>query len=165
MNQLECMQMFVKVAEHAGFSKAAAALHMSPAKVSTQISNLEEHLGVQLLSRTTRACTLTDDGEAYFAHCKRVLADIAQTEELLSHSRHAPQGRLRINAPITIINRLLLPVLGAFRSRYPDIELEILHTEHVFDLQHVPAEPRGRRVIPRIASRLGQRVQHLPNQR
>ena len=135
MNQLECMQMFVEVAAQARFSRAAATLHISPAKVSTQISNLEQYLGVQLLSRTTRTCTLTDDGKRYYAHCKRVLADMAETEALLSRSQQRPEGRLRINASITFINRLLLPVLGSFRSRYPGIELEVLHSEHVFDVQ------------------------------
>jgi LysR family transcriptional regulator for bpeEF and oprC len=135
MNQFECMRMYVKVVEHAGFSKAAIALQMSPAKVSTQISNLEKHLGVQLLSRTTRTCALTDDGESYYAHCKRVLADIDQTEALLGRSRGTPQGRLRVDAPVTFINRLLLPVLGAFRARYPEIDIEMLHTPNVFDVQ------------------------------
>lgn len=135
MNQFECMRMYVEVVEHAGFSKAAVALQMSPAKVSTQISNLEKHLGVQLLSRTTRTCALTDDGESYYAHCKRVLADIDQTEASLGRARGVPQGRLRIDASVTFINRLLLPVLGTFRARYPEIEIEMLHTAHVFDVQ------------------------------
>src|SRR5271169_2740457 len=117
------MRMYVEVVEHAGFSKAAVALQMSPAKVSTQISNLEKHLGVQLLSRTTRKCALTDDGESYYAHCKRVLADIDQTEALLGRGRGAPDGRLRIDASVTFINRLLLPVIGTFRARYPKIEI------------------------------------------
>ena len=62
MNQLECMQMFVHVVEREGFSRAAISMHISPAKVSTQINHLEQHLGVQLLSRTTRSCSLTEDG-------------------------------------------------------------------------------------------------------
>ena len=133
MNQLECMHMFVQVVEREGFSRAAISLQMSPAKVSTQINHLEEHLGVQLLSRTTRSCTLTDEGRAYYTHCKRVLADIAETEAALTNTRAEPHGRLRIDASVTLINRLLLPVIGKFHARYPEVELEFLHTEHLFD--------------------------------
>ena len=127
--------MFVEVVERASFSRAAIALQMSAAKVSTQISNLERYLGVQLLSRTTRACAMTEEGEAYYAHCKHVLAEIAETEALFNHTRKAPQGRLRVDASVTFINRLLLPVLGEFRERFPAIELELIHTEHVFDVK------------------------------
>jgi LysR family transcriptional regulator for bpeEF and oprC len=133
MNQLECMQMFVQVVEREGFSRAAITLQMSPAKVSTQISHLEAHLGVQLLSRTTRSCTLTDEGRAYYEHCKRIFADIADTEAGLATARTEPHGRLRIDASVTLINRLILPVIGRFHERYPDVELEFLHTEHLFD--------------------------------
>jgi LysR family transcriptional regulator for bpeEF and oprC len=129
------MEMFVKVVEHAGFSKAAAVLQISPGKVSSQISNLEQQLGVQLLSRTTRMCTLTEDGETYYAHCKRVIADISATREILARSHGNPRGRLRIDSPGTLTHRLLLPVLVTFQARYPDIELQIFHTDHVYESQ------------------------------
>jgi LysR family transcriptional regulator for bpeEF and oprC len=135
MNQLECMQMFVQVVEREGFSRAASSMQMSPAKMSTQIQGLEAHLGVQLLSRTTRAVALTEDGTSYYQHCKRVLADIAETEGLFSQSQGAPRGRLRIDASVSLTTRVLLPVLAAFRARYPDIQLELLHTAHLFDSQ------------------------------
>jgi LysR family transcriptional regulator for bpeEF and oprC len=133
MNQLECMRIFVRVVEQGGFSRAAISLHISPAKVTSQINHLEQHLGVQLLSRTTRSCSLTEEGTAYYAHCKRILADIAETEAALTSSRAEPRGRLRIDASVTLINRLLLPIIGKFQERHPDVELEFLHTEHLFD--------------------------------
>jgi LysR family transcriptional regulator for bpeEF and oprC len=135
VNLLECMEMFVEVVEREGFSRAATTLQMSPAKVSTQIHNLEEHLGVQLLSRTTRSCTLTEEGETYYARCKQILNDVSAAEASLSGARENPQGRLRIDASVTLINRVLLPVIYRFREKYPAIELEFLHTAHVFDVK------------------------------
>ena len=133
MNLIECMHMFVHVVEREGFSRAAMTLQISPAKVSTQIHHLEEHLGVQLLSRTTRSCTLTEEGETYYAHCKQIISDIAAAEAALSSTRAKPHGRLRVDASVTLINRLILPVIARFREQNPAIELEFLHTEHLFD--------------------------------
>jgi LysR family transcriptional regulator for bpeEF and oprC len=78
---------------------------------------------------------LTAEGEAYYARCKQILGDVAAAEAALGGTRDMPQGRLRIDASITLINRVLLPVIGRFRERHPAIELELLHTEHVYDIK------------------------------
>jgi LysR family transcriptional regulator for bpeEF and oprC len=133
MNQLECMRIFVKVVEHSSISRAARALQVSPATVSTQLTQLERHLQAQLVIRTTRNLNVTDDGATYYSHCKKVLAEIIETEVLLSGDHSDPRGRLRIDASVTFSNRLVLPVLGGFRNRFPGIEVELLHTEHLSD--------------------------------
>src|SRR5262249_24417769 len=119
--------------EHESFSRAASAMEISLAKTSMQIRDLEQHLGVQLLSRTTSRSTPTEIGQAYYEHCKRILGDIAATEAVLSNQSSQPHGRLRIDASVTLVNRVLLPVIGKFRAQYPAIELEFLHTNHIYD--------------------------------
>ena len=81
MDQLACMRTFARVAELKSFTKAADALELSRAVVSTQIAELERHLGVRLFHRTTRRVTLTADGTEYLERCRRILADLAAADE------------------------------------------------------------------------------------
>lgn len=134
MDQLQNMSLFVQVAEHGGLRQAARSLGLSPATVSTRLSELERRLGVLLMQRSTRAMTLTDEGREYLAHCVRLLADIGEVEQQLRQGQQEPRGRLFIGAPATLANHLLIPALPGFFARHPGITVELDQSQNAFEL-------------------------------
>lgn len=123
MDKLHAMQVFVRVAETGGFARAADKLGMSPPSVTSAVRNLETHLGAQLLTRTTRKVSLTDDGRAYLERCNRVLAEIEETEAALKRTSTEPQGRLRVEMPTGLGHLYVTPALPAFCQRYPKVSV------------------------------------------
>ncbi|MBT4741224.1 MAG: LysR family transcriptional regulator [Rhodospirillaceae bacterium] len=125
MNDLNDLLIFAKVAELLGISSAARALRLPKSKVSRRLAALEDELGVRLLERNTRGARLTDAGEIYYQHCKRIVEEAAAARESVSQMMAAPRGPLKISASVAIGQHLLTPVLGAFMALYPEIELDI----------------------------------------
>ena len=134
MDQLSAMRVFARVAELGSFARAADALDLSRAMVTTRIAQLEARLGVRLLHRTTRRVALTDDGRAYHERCVRILADIDETEEALGRGRTRPSGRLRVQAPVALTRHFLIPALPRFMVRHPELALELRLANRVVDL-------------------------------
>jgi len=125
MNDLNDMSIFAKVAELQGISPAARALRMPKSKISRRMAALEAELGVRLLERSTRAVHLTETGEIYARHCRRVVEEAASARESIARLLETPRGHLRISASIAIGQHLLTPYLGEFMALYPEIELEV----------------------------------------
>lgn len=134
MDRFQAMQVFVRVVEANSFTRAADGLALPRTTVTTIIQNLERHLGVRLLNRTTRRISLTPDGAAYYKHSTRILAEVEETEACLQDSASRPQGRLRIDVPPSIGNQILLPALCEFHTKYPDVELVIGLSDRRVDL-------------------------------
>ncbi|HEV7715621.1 MAG TPA: LysR family transcriptional regulator, partial [Steroidobacteraceae bacterium] len=134
MDQLTSMRTFARVAELNSFTRAADGLELSRAVVSTQIADLERHLGVRLFHRTTRRVTLTADGTEYLERCRRILADVEAADEAVKRTRLRPQGRLRVDVPVAFGRHLLMPALPQFTARYPDLSLEVQYNDRVVDL-------------------------------
>ena len=134
MDQLAAMRVFVRVAESGSFTRAAEALDLSRAMVSTQVAALERRFGVRLLNRTTRRVALTGEGSRYLEHCRRVLAEIAAAEDDLRGARERPRGRLRVDVPGAFGRRLLVDALPEFLARYPELELDIQVNDRYVDL-------------------------------
>jgi LysR family transcriptional regulator for bpeEF and oprC len=134
MDQLVCMRSFVRVADLHSFTRAADALGISRAVVSTHVAELERHLRCQLFHRTTRRVGLTSDGAEYLARCQRVLAELEAADETLRRTRLSPQGRLRVDVPVVFGRALLIPALPKFTARYPDLQLEVQFNDRVIDL-------------------------------
>lgn len=122
---LGSIELFCLAAEHESFTAAANAAGLTPAAVSRAIARLEERLRVRLFVRSTRRIRLTDGGAAYFAQCRQALAQLSEAERELTGRQSAPAGLLRISAPTTLGHHLLLPLLPAFRKRYPDVEIDV----------------------------------------
>lgn len=123
MDRLQAMQVFTRVVDAGSFTRAADNLGLPRATVTTSIQNLERHLQVRLLNRTTRRVGVTPDGSAYYQRCKRILDDVDEAESALRDVAHNPKGRLRIDTVSTIGRRVLIPALSDFYRRYPDIEV------------------------------------------
>jgi LysR family transcriptional regulator for bpeEF and oprC len=134
MDQLVCMRSFVRVADLHSFTRAADALGISRAVVSTHVAELERHLRCQLFHRTTRRVGLTSDGAEYLARCQRILAELEAADETLRRTRLSPQGRLRVDVPVVFGRALLIPALPKFTARYPDLQLEVQFNDRVIDL-------------------------------
>ncbi len=134
MDQLVCMRSFVRVADLHSFTRAADALGISRAVVSTHVAELERHLRCQLFHRTTRRVGLTSDGAEYLGRCQRILAELEAADETLRRTRLSPQGRLRVDVPVVFGRALLIPALPKFTARYPDLQLEVQFNDRVIDL-------------------------------
>jgi LysR family transcriptional regulator, regulator for bpeEF and oprC len=128
------MQVFVRVVETGGITRAADSLQMPKATATTLIQQLEAALGVKLLNRTTRKVSMTADGAAYYPRCLAILDEVRETEESLALRHASPQGRLRVEVPTLIARLVIVPELPAFFARYPDIELKLGCSERRTDL-------------------------------
>jgi LysR family transcriptional regulator, regulator for bpeEF and oprC len=134
MDQLQCIRSFVRVADLHSFTRAADALGLSRAVVSTHIADLEKHLRCQLFHRTTRRVGLTTDGSDYLQRCQRILAELEAADEALRGTRVSVQGRLRVDVPVVFGRFLLIPALPKFTARYPELQLEVQFNDRVVDL-------------------------------
>ncbi|MDQ1119297.1 MULTISPECIES: LysR family transcriptional regulator [Pseudoxanthomonas] len=134
MDRLEAMRVFASVVEASSFTKAAAALRISKTSATQLVQQLEAHLQVKLLNRTTRRVSPTADGLTYYAQVVRVLADIEDAEDSLAAAATAPRGRLRVDVPSPWARFVLLPALPDFLARYPDIRFDIGVSDRAVDL-------------------------------
>lgn len=134
MNKLQAMEIFAKVVEIGAMSRAAAALRIPKATITTSIQQLESALGLKLLNRTTRKMTVTADGTAYYQHCVAILAQIRETEAALMQHHDSPSGRLRVEVPTLMARLVIVPALPEFFARYPDIDMQLSCSELRSDL-------------------------------
>jgi LysR family transcriptional regulator for bpeEF and oprC len=128
------MHVFSLVAELGSFTKAADALNLPNATVSTLVAQLEAHLQVKLLARTTRRLALTEDGRVYVERARRLLTELAEIEDALSGKTRAPQGRVRVDVPAAAGRHVVAPALPEFFAQYPDIQLDIGSSDRPVDL-------------------------------
>jgi DNA-binding transcriptional LysR family regulator len=133
LNQLDGLLAFWKVAQHRGFSAAAAALEVSPSALSQAIRTLETRLGVRLLNRTTRSVSLTEAGEAYLSRIGPALTDVLEAGEQLNALQGRPSGVLRINAARISIAMVLQPLLAGFLKACPEVQVELTNDEGYVD--------------------------------
>jgi DNA-binding transcriptional LysR family regulator len=134
LDRLRAYEVFVTVVDKGSFTRAADALDTSPANVTRYVNELEAHLGVRLLNRTSRKLSLTESGEALHERCRAILDEVSEAEALASSSAVKPRGRLRINAPLSFGVLHLAPLWSAFMRKYPDVELEVSLIDRVVDI-------------------------------
>ncbi|MFJ3483346.1 LysR family transcriptional regulator [Pseudomonas sp. NPDC090202] len=134
MDKFNAMRAFTRIVELGGFARAADSLHMPRASVTVLIKQLEAHLGVQLLLRTTRQVTLTLDGQAYYQRCVSLLRDLDDAESVFSSVAKDPEGVLRVDMPSGFGRLIFMPGLPAFTERYPGLELEVGMNDRPVDL-------------------------------
>src|SRR5262245_45183072 len=131
---LKTLTIFVKVGERRSFVRAAAELGMGQSGVSNAINRLEDELGVQLLARTTRSVSLTEDGAAFLQRCRQILADLGEAQQVLGQARLQPTGRLRIDLPSSFGRLKIVPLLGPFCAAHPALKLTVTLTDRYIDL-------------------------------
>ena len=127
------MAVFAMVAEQGSLSGAARVLGLTPSSISRIITRIEGRIGTRLLLRTTRAITLTAEGEAYLRGARRILADMAEVEDAIT-DQGAPRGRLRVSAALAHGRLSIVPLVAAFSARYPAIVVELRLEDEVVDI-------------------------------
>jgi DNA-binding transcriptional LysR family regulator len=133
MTDLNSLVIFAKVVEANGFSEAARRLKMPTSTVSRRIAELEGQLGVRLLERSTRSLRLTDVGAEVLEHAQRSAGLSAAVEDIVSNVRSDVSGVLRLSAPPSISEWLIVPLVGAFQASYPKVRVQVLVTERFVD--------------------------------
>lgn len=132
MDVLGLISNFIRVVENGSIAAAARAKGMSPAAVSQSLSRLEKHLGVRLLSRTTRSMTLTENGKRYFEKVRHIPHDIDLASQAAAHETK-PQGSLCIATTAAFGRYVLAPLMPAFKKSFPDIDIELISTDRNID--------------------------------
>jgi len=134
MDQLQAIRAFARVVEAGNFTRAADSLDMPNATLSKLVQELEAHLGVRLLQRTTRRVTVTPEGQDYYAKATRVLRDLEDIDSSFNIARSKPRGHLRIDVGGSTARDVLVPLLPDFLARYPDIRIDLGVSDRSVDL-------------------------------
>uniref|UniRef100_B8HL46 Transcriptional regulator, LysR family n=1 Tax=Cyanothece sp. (strain PCC 7425 / ATCC 29141) TaxID=395961 RepID=B8HL46_CYAP4 len=133
LDLISCLKSFVRTVEMGSFSAVARELGTTQPTISKQIAALEAYLDVQLLVRSTRKVSLTDEGLRFYEHCQFVLAALSEAESSVG-KRQNPSGRLRINCSVAFGQMQVLPRLKRFLDRYPQIQIDLTMADHFIDL-------------------------------
>jgi DNA-binding transcriptional LysR family regulator len=134
MDKLRGMEVMVAVVDAGSFAAAARQLDISAVMVGKHIQQLEAHLGARLLQRSTRRQSLTEAGATFYEDSKRVLEQVRWAESAVERSRAAPQGLLRISAPMTLGNAVIAPMVAQFLRRHEQVRVDLQLTDSVADL-------------------------------
>ena len=134
MDKIHAMQLFIRVAELESFSRAADSMGLPKGSVSRQIQALENGLGTQLLHRTTRRVSLTQDGMVYYERAKDLLTNMEELDGLFLHDPASVSGRIRVDMPANVARNLVIPKLPLFLQQYPGIELELSSSDRLVDV-------------------------------
>ena len=133
MNRLEAMTLFVRVAELSSFTAAAQSLGLPKSSASQAVSQLESHLKVQLLYRTTRSVQMTHDGQVYYDRCREVLAELDELNSMFKEKSDLT-GSLRVDMPVSLARNFLVPRLPEFLSQHPGLDIELSCTDRRVDV-------------------------------
>ncbi|MGJ7609414.1 MULTISPECIES: LysR family transcriptional regulator [unclassified Variovorax] len=133
-NGLSELDGVVAVASHRSFRKAAAELGISPSALSQSVSGLEAQMGVRLFHRTTRSVALTQAGEDFLDKVRPALRQLAAAMDATNAFRETPAGTLRINTSEGAARLVLVPVVGEFLRRYPDMAVELVTEGRLVDI-------------------------------
>jgi len=134
MDRLDAMRAFVTVVSEGAFTRAAEKLDMSPQLVSKYVSQLEKHLGVRLLNRTTRQLHLTEAGASYHLRAQQVLHDIEDMECQIGDLQTEARGMLRISAPVSFAICHMAPLLSEFQKAHPGVGIDLQLNDRKVDL-------------------------------
>lgn len=134
MDRFHLMTVFVAVVDANGFAGAARKLAISPPAVTRAINELESHLGLRLLTRTTRTVRVTDAGERYVKDCRRILAEIAEADESVTGQHGAPRGRLTITAPVLFGGMYVTPIVTEYLQRYPEVAASCMFLDRIVNM-------------------------------
>jgi DNA-binding transcriptional LysR family regulator len=134
MDRFREMASFVAVVDEGSFVGAANAVGLSKAAISRHLNDLEHRLGVRLLHRTTRRLSLTAEGQAFYARCQELIANVDEAESEIASQTGAPAGLLRVNAPLTFGILHLARLWGQFADLYPKVSLDVSLGDRLVDL-------------------------------
>lgn len=132
-DRARALETFAAVVAEGSFSAAGRLLGLTPSAVSRAVDRIEDRLGVRLLLRSTRALTLTAEGQSYLSNARRILADLDEAEQSIAN-QGAPRRRLRVNAAHAHGRLCIVPLLGEFAQLYPHILVDISLSDRLVDI-------------------------------
>ncbi|MEM6835322.1 MAG: LysR family transcriptional regulator [Cyanobacteria bacterium P01_C01_bin.120] len=127
------LRLFLRIATLGSVSAAAQDLSLSPASASARLFKLEKIVGVRLFNRTTRAVSLTTDGEVFLPYAQQTLETLETGLSAVRGQSSAAQGRLRMTMPGSFGRMYVIPLLAEFQSRYPLVSLDLRLSDTVLD--------------------------------
>jgi DNA-binding transcriptional LysR family regulator len=133
MDKLNSLRAFVKVVELGSFSEAGRQLRLSRSAISKYVGELEQDLGVQLLNRTTRHASATENGQAYFERALTILADLDAADQAVAQAQSTPRGLLRVNAPMSFGTLQLGPAIADFMAQCPELQIQLVLSDDQVD--------------------------------
>ncbi|TCM15700.1 LysR family transcriptional regulator [Novosphingobium sp. PhB165] len=139
-NRFGEMQIFLAVSQSGSLAGAARALRLTPSAVSRALARLEARLGVQLIARTTRALSLTAEGEIYRARVTGLIAEVDEVERGFGGASDVPRGPLRVNSSVPFGTQCLLPILPRFLMRHPAVRVNLALADELVDLVEARAD-------------------------
>lgn len=131
---LNAMVLFARVLQHGSFSEAARRTGTPVSTLSRKVSALERQLGVRLLERTTRAVNPTDSGREYFLYCEQIVDALDGAQAALKKRQVEVTGTLRLAAPPSLSDVLLIPLVDGFLRRHSNVAVKVLVTDRHLDL-------------------------------
>ena len=134
MEEFAAIPVFVAVVENGGFSAASRTLGVSKSAVSKRINQLENHLGVLLLHRTTRKLSLTEAGERFYEHAAEALSAASKAEDAVTELQGEPQGKLKISSSMSFGRLHVAPLIPKFMQRYPKLQIDLVMDDRNIDL-------------------------------
>lgn len=134
MDRFQVISSFAKVVESGSFARAADRLGASVSAISRQVADLEAHLGVRLLNRTTRRLSLTESGRGFYERCVQLLADLEEAEEAVASTAVVPRGTLRLTASISFGSGYLAAAIAEFRELHPQLRFDVALSDLAVDL-------------------------------
>lgn len=134
MDRFQAMATFIRVVDTGSFSAAARQINVGQPAVSKLIVQLEERLGVRLITRTTRGLSPTEAGERFYERARRALDEADEAELAARGAGRGLTGRLRISAATTFARLHIVPRLPEFLAEHPDLDLEVIMDDRVIDM-------------------------------
>jgi len=134
METLKRMAIFSRVVDAGGFSAAARQIGLAKSAVSKHVMELERHIGVKLLNRTTRQFSLTEAGNLYYQACSRIVAEAVDATSSISGLSEQLTGSLRVSCPMALGHEHFAPVVKTFADQYPELKIELLVDDHIVNM-------------------------------
>lgn len=134
MQNLDALLIFARVAEMTSFTRAAESLGIQKGRVSTVVRTLERDVGATLFHRTTRSVQLTEDGRAFYARARDLLAQVEELQSMFADSGAPLRGKLRVDMSTELARNVVVPALPQWFAAHPELELELSSTDRRVDL-------------------------------
>ena len=126
VDRISDLVVFIRTAETGNYSEAARLLSLSPSAVSKLVSRLEDRMGFRLFNRTSRALSLTCDGEAFYEKAMRIVVALEEAESIVPTVNEQAAGKLRVHCPPAFATHQLIPLVPDFVAEFPQVRVEFM---------------------------------------
>ncbi|MFH7806199.1 MULTISPECIES: LysR substrate-binding domain-containing protein [unclassified Acinetobacter] len=134
LTDLDDFYCFALVVEHGGFSAAERATDIPKSKLSRRVYNLEEHLGVRLIQRSSRHFAVTDIGMNIYRHAQVMMNAAQAAHDLVDHLSIQPRGVIKVSLPVSIAQNEIAKILPKFLKTYPEIKVQLIVSNRRVDI-------------------------------